>query len=76
MGSKTEGRDHYINSPNSRSWYHRQWKIWPERADDSYTTSLSFHYGGVMAYRELNEGKNPEMSGHLQANVEWLDKRG
>lgn len=55
-----------------RDWFHRQWTMWPKRADTRLTTNLSFHHGGVMAYREIH-GTEPEMSLDMTPNIAVLD---
>lgn len=57
----------------TRAWFEKQWQRWPERVDQRLTTNLSFHYGGIRAYRDLNEGHNPPMSSELGACVARLD---
>jgi len=74
MSNSTEGYNHYINGGNeARSWFEHQWTIWPERADDRYTTNLTFHYGGVQAFRSQH-GEDPEMSDQFKSCVHWQDK--
>jgi hypothetical protein len=57
----------------TRAWFERQWTMWPRRADERHTTNLSFHYGGVLAFREAN-GRDPKMSRDFLSNVEWHDR--
>lgn len=69
-----EGRNCYATgAPEQRAWFERQWRIWPERADQRYTTNLSFHHGGVQAFR-AEHGREPAMSRDFRSNVEWLDR--
>lgn len=58
----------------TREWFHRQWKIWPRRADDRLTTNIGFHYGGVLAFR-IEHGRDPEMSRDFKSHVDWHDAR-
>lgn len=58
---------------DTNSWFHKQWKHWPERVDSNNTTNLSFLYGGIRAYREINK-KEPELSKDLKSSIEFLDK--
>ncbi|GAM01722.1 hypothetical protein SP5_068_00900 [Sphingomonas parapaucimobilis NBRC 15100] len=74
MSNRDEGREHYANSDDStRLWFERQWAIWPERADERFTTNMSFHYGGVCAFREAN-GCDPVMSKDFASHVAWHDR--
>lgn len=59
--------------PKTSAWFHKQWRIWPERADTALTTNLSLHYGGVEQFRAEN-GHDPDMSSEFRSNVEWLDR--
>lgn len=59
--------------PESQDWFHKQWTIWPERADSRYTTNLNFHYGAITAFREIN-AFSPPMSESLFENIAWLDR--
>lgn len=73
--NRTEGRACYAaGDAKLRSWFERQWAIWPARADQHRTTNLSFHHGGVLAFREIH-GCDPAMSRELKSNVEWFDKQ-
>lgn len=56
-----------------RAWFEHQWEIWPDRAHYDRTTNLSFHRGGVLAFREMH-GRDPKMSRDFQSNVQWLDR--
>ena len=58
----------------TRDWFHRQWAIWPERADSKLTTNISLHYGGVCAYRIEHGGDNPPMSDQFAGCVRVLDR--
>ena len=57
----------------TKQWFHKQWKAWPEHVDKRLTTNISFHWGGVKAYR-IDQGKEPEMSVAFAENVAWLDE--
>ncbi len=68
------GASLYSNGDAStRSWIERQWKIRPIRADESLTTNMSLHYGGLLAYR-AEHGGDPKMSEDFRSNVEWYDR--
>lgn len=71
------GKDLYTSGDKeTREWFERQWKIWPERADPRWTTNLAFHRGGIAAYRAEN-GCDPVMSENLFMCVsERTDFRG
>ena len=56
----------------TRLWFLTQWRIWPKRADERFTTNISFLTGGVLAYRALNEGRDPPMSPDFQHAVEFV----
>lgn len=56
----------------TREWFEKQWRIWPERADETLTTNLSLHYGGVLAYR-TEHGRDPEMSDDFRKNIAFFD---
>lgn len=56
-----------------KDWFRKQWKIWPVRANERFTTNLSFHFGGIQAYRK-EKCKEPELSEDLKSNIKWLDK--
>ena len=51
-----------VGDAETRAWFHKQWSIWPNRADPNLTTNLSLHAGGVVAYRIEHDGKDPPMS--------------
>lgn len=57
----------------TRDWFERQWAAWPERVDPRLTTNLSFHYGGVVAYRIEHE-RDPPMSAAFKSNIQFLEK--
>ncbi len=57
----------------TREWFHKQWRIWPERADQRLTTNISLHTGGVIAFR-IEHGKDPEMSKAFRGHVDYLTK--
>ncbi len=56
----------------TRAWFERQWSIWPKRADERFTTNLSFHWGGVCRFREEN-GRDPVMSKQFAEGVRVMD---
>lgn len=58
---------------DTRAWFCRQWAIWPERADQRFTTNMSFLYGGVVAFR-AEHGRDPKMSDQFAANINWYDR--
>lgn len=69
-----DGNSHYMTGgTDARVWFERQWAMWPERADERYTTNLSFHYGAVQAFR-AEHGREPTLSKQFRSNVEWLDR--
>jgi len=68
-----DGYVHYRDDTDSRAWFEAQWRIWPKRADERYTTNISFHYGGVRAFREFH-GREPELSREFSSHVAWHDK--
>lgn len=57
----------------TRSWFERQWRMWPERAEEHLTTNVSLHYGGVQQYRIEHEC-DPAMSPEFAAAVARLDR--
>jgi hypothetical protein len=57
----------------TRNWFHRQWAIWPERADERLTTNLAFHRGAMAAY-EIERGEKPHMSAELKVSAGMLDR--
>lgn len=57
----------------TRAWFERQWAIWPDRADEKLTTNISFHYGGVQAYR-IEHGKEPELSSQFASCIKAHDR--
>ena len=61
-----------VGDQETRDWFERQWRAWPNRVDESLTTNLSLHHGGVTMYREIH-GYDPVMSDDFALNVEWLD---
>lgn len=72
--NRADGKNCYAaGDAEIRSWFERQWKIWPNRADPERTTNLSFHHGGVQAFREVH-GREPQMSGHFEVNVAYMDR--
>lgn len=71
----SEGRSLYLEDKDSRPWFVKQWKHWPTRVDERYTTNISFLYGGILAYRELTN-LEPEVSKEYAYCVEWLDDHG
>lgn len=71
--NKLEGQRLYASGDaETRAWFERQWKLWPERADPKLTTNISLHYGGVLAYR-IEHGREPELSDDFRSHVEWFD---
>ncbi len=56
----------------TQQWFQKQWAMWPKRADIAFTTNLSFHHGGIQAFREQH-GCDPDMSSDLAANIKYLD---
>lgn len=56
----------------TRDWFHKQWRIWPKRADERLTTNISLHCGGVVAYRIENDGRDPPMSDQFRGCVDVL----
>jgi len=76
MSNREDGHNCYTTGDaEARTWFDRQWAVWPERVDEKCTTNLSFLHGGVLAYR-AEHGRDPGMSGMLRSNVEWLDRNG
>lgn len=70
----TDGKDCYSNGDAETCvWFERQWQIWPTRAHPDRTTNLSFHHGGVLAFREAN-GHDPKMSRDFASQVARLDR--
>lgn len=75
MSNRSDGQYLYAaGDQETKDWFQRQWKIWPKRADERLTTNLSFHYGGIRAYR-IDHGTDPEMSKDLASNIAWFDKQ-
>lgn len=73
--NRNQGRSLYATGDaETRAWFECQWAIWPTRADERFTTNLSFHHGGVIAYRE-EHGRSPEMSRQFRENAAYLDKQ-
>lgn len=72
MGNVAEGKSCYLEDPDTRQWFIKQWKHWPTRVDERYTTNISFLYGGILAYRELT-GLEPEVSEDYSYSVKWMD---
>lgn len=73
--NREDGRSCYASGDaECRTWFERQWHIWPERQHPERTTNLSFHHGGVQAFRAAH-GHEPAMSEQFASNVAWLDRR-
>ena len=73
--NQAEGQGLYrTGDPEMRGWFECQWRIWPRRADEKFTTNLSFHYGGVLAFRELHS-REPLLSDQFREHVEWMDRQ-
>lgn len=73
--NRAQGKAHYgSGDPETRAWFERQWKIWPNRAHPERTTNISFHYGGVLAFREEHSCE-PKISRDLASHVAWFDKQ-
>ena len=73
--NQTQGQYLYaVGDQEAKDWFHRQWKIWPKRADERLTTNISLHYGGILGYR-AEHGSNPEMSADLTSHISWLDSQ-
>lgn len=71
--NRREGEEHYRDGgDDARAWFERQWAIWPTRADERFTTNISFLYGGVVAYRDLN-ATEPALSRQFRGHVTWHD---
>lgn len=72
--NQRDGWHHYATGDKeTRAWFERQWAIWPQRADQRYTTNTSFHYGAVQAFR-AEHGRDPVMSTGLRSWVAYLDQ--
>jgi hypothetical protein len=73
--NQADGRNCYIEDKSGdRDWFKEQWRVWPTRCNPNNTINISFLYGGILAFRELNDGKDPELSKDLKSHVTWLDK--
>lgn len=73
--NRTIGTNLYLTGDaETRAWFEKQWRIWPQRADDRLTTNIALHYGGVVAYRQLH-GREPELSRDFQSHVTWHDRQ-
>ena len=70
--NESEGWICFRNEPDTRAWFREQWKRWPERVDERYTTNISFLYGALMAFRHLHKS-DPPISRAFREQVEWLD---
>lgn len=74
-GNQREGQACYsIGDRETKDWFERQWAVWPERADPRLTTNLSFHYGGVLAYRIEHDGADPPMSSQFKSSIKFLEE--
>jgi len=62
-----------IGDAETHAWFEKQWRIWPERADERLTASISFHHSAVKGYR-IKHGKEPELSSEFAGHVAFLDK--
>jgi hypothetical protein len=72
--NETEGQYLYAaGDAETRNWFHRQWAIWPTRADERLTTNLAFHRGAQVAY-EIERGEKPHMSAELKTAIGVLDR--
>lgn len=72
--NQTNGYELYKKGEESLiSWFHEQWKHWPTRVNPNNTTNLSFHFGGILAYREIHK-KEPEISNDLKSSIKWSDR--
>ena len=70
-----EGQACYsMGDEETREWFHKQWKIWPTRADSKLTTNISFHYGAIKAYRIENGNEDPAISNEFMPHILYLDK--
>lgn len=71
--NEADGADCYLRGDKTtRDWFHRQWEMWPRRADERLTTNGSFHYGALTTYRQYNEG-DPPMSAEFKMHVQIMD---
>lgn len=69
-----DGRECYLNEPgDTRAWFENQWRLWPARVDEDRTCNISFHYGGILAYREVHK-RNPKVSPYLKTHIDMLDE--
>lgn len=60
-----EGFEAYVAATDElKEWFHRQWQIWPKRADERYTTNADFHYEAIQAHIE-EFGSVPQISEEL-----------
>ena len=74
VSNEQDGRACFsIGDTETREWFMRQWLEWPVRIDQRLTTSGSFHYGGVLAYR-IENGRDPPMSRALRTHVAVMDR--
>ena len=68
------GRNLYAQGDaETRQWFERQWSIWPKRANDTLTTNISLHYGGVVQFR-AEHGREPALSEQFADCVAYHDK--
>lgn len=73
-GNREDGYNHWTNGGDeARDWFERQWRAWPKRVDERYTTNISFLYGGVLAYA-AEHGEKPAMSDSFKSNVSYYEK--
>jgi hypothetical protein len=74
LENDTEGQYLYAaGDAETREWFHKQWRLWPKRADERFTTNISFHYGGVKAFR-IEHGCDPKLSRDFAGCVGSLDR--
>jgi len=72
--NQADGTSEYTyGGSETQAWFERQWLIWPKRADERFTTNISFHYGGVLAFRKV-KGRDPAMSADFASHVAWHDR--
>lgn len=74
MDNRTDGRSTYlVGEGDTRDWFERQWRAWPERVDQRLTTNIQFLYGAVLAFR-AEHNREPELSASLAYHVRSHDR--
>lgn len=72
MSNYTEGYICFNNADiQTVQWFRDQWRLWPKRVDERYTTNIGFLYGAYKACVE--DGFIPMVSDQLASHFNQME---